>query len=148
MPNADSGARRDPFIDLVMASVDASIHRAAQQMGVMTLGALRDVLSMVPGDTPVVFDTGWAPAEVDSYRGYYERLAFEEVKEATASEVLATLNDADGRDFYGYKGGTYTMHAGTYLHVAPYGDCGPALVGIGWNDDRSALVIRTEMETF
>lgn len=44
-----------------------------------------------------------------SYRGYYEQLAFEPVKNTTAGEMLESAQSAVGKTFLGWKGGSYEM---------------------------------------
>jgi hypothetical protein len=50
---------------------------SARRQNILTLGELRDALKALPAETPVVMADGNAPAELSSYRGYYERLAIE-----------------------------------------------------------------------
>jgi hypothetical protein len=129
----------------LMDLVNAKVNDDARRSGVMTLGALRDALHQLPPDTPVVIDSGGSPGPVSSYRGYYERLAFEPTDTpVTAAEVVATLNAADGETFQGYKGGDCDMDVYTFLHVASYGDCGPRVVGLRAEADR--VVIETKNE--
>lgn len=64
-------------IDTIMELVNAKCNDDARRAGVMTLGQLRDGLSVLPPDTPVYLDTGDEPHALSSYRGYYERLAIE-----------------------------------------------------------------------
>ena len=148
--------------DAVKAMSDSS----AQSQGIKTLGEIRAALKMLPPETPVVCDNGEPPTALASYRGYYERLAIgtdarfpkRETKAhrsaeafgsgthdvtiaapATAAEVIKALDLADGDDFEGYKGGQFDMHAGTYLHLAEYGDCGRAVVGVRLDGDTAVI---------
>lgn len=65
----------------------------------------------------------------DSYRGYYDELAFEPVEKTTFGEMLAHAQFALGRTFQGYKGGDYTMHEGTPCWIASYGCSGGDRIG-------------------
>lgn len=131
----------------LMTLVNAKINDDARKSGVMTLGALRDMLKLLPPKTPVDLDVGGSPGSADSYRGYYERLALEPTTDhATAADVIDILNRADGATLQGYKGGYYDMDSSTFLHVAHYGDCGPQVVGLRVEGDRA--VIETKDEEF
>lgn len=109
----------------------------------LTLGGLIAALEAVEAETPVQFDSGGAPAEPDSYRGYYSDLAFCADSEArNAGEVLADCKSALGGTFTGYKGGEFVMEADTPLWVAPYGCCGPAIVDTRQADGKLILVTK------
>lgn len=59
-----------------------------------------------------------------SYRGYYDRVAFEPVrKPMTVEFMLAAAKGALGKTFRGYKGGDYLMDENTPVHLASYGNC-------------------------
>jgi len=62
--------------------------------------------------------------EADSYRGYYEQIAFEPKDSASVGEMLAHAKAAEGKTFTGYKGGEYTMTGDTIVNIAEYGHCG------------------------
>jgi hypothetical protein len=134
----------DIFVAGLQALARQASDASARAQGIMSLGDIRRALSAVPGTTPVVLDTGGHPGDVDSYRGYYERLAIAQGDPITAAEFVKVLDDADGSTFMGYKGGEYTMHSGTFVHVAEYGDCGRAVVGV--HVDGDVVVIETEGE--
>lgn len=55
--------------------------------------------------------------EACSYRGYYEQLAFVCDDNVTAAEMLLVAENAVGAEFYGYKGGDYTMDIHTPCHL-------------------------------
>lgn len=118
--------------------------------GTATLGAVIAGLERIHPDAAVQFDFCYlAPAEVDSYRGYYEHLALGwKDRDAPpywpqASELLATLKAAQGATFEGWKGGQYRMRADTPLWVANRGNSGgTGIVGLDLDGDRTA-VIRT-----
>lgn len=133
--------------DLLAAAVQAMSDASAREQGIKTLAETLRALEKIPAETPVVFDDGRHPGGVDSYRGYYERLAIEPTTEpTTVGDLVKTLDAADGETFHGYKGGEYRMHGGTYLHVAPHGVCGRALVGVALID--GVAVIQTKDEEF
>ena len=69
----------------------------------------------------------------DSYRGYYECVAFSPEKNVTVASMLAHAKSALGSTFEGYKGGEFTMHEFTDCYIAYYGTSvgdkiGPVLV--------------------
>lgn len=87
----------------------------------MTLGEMIAVLEKLPSDAMVGL------REPHSYRGYYERLAFEPCDPRPVAEVLSDARGCVGRTFTGYKGGDYTMDEGSDVHVAYEGACGDEL---------------------
>ena len=56
-----------------------------------------------------------------SYRGYYERLAFEPANDVPVHEMLTYAEEALGSTYVGYKGGDYLMHGDVQIHIAFYG---------------------------
>lgn len=67
---------------------------------------------------------------LDSYRGYYNQLAFPKGS-ATVSELLEDAKNAVGDVFTGYKGGEYIMYRDTEVWVANYSETGDMLMYIG-----------------
>ncbi len=63
----------------------------------------------------------------DSYRGYYDQLAFPLQPNVTVGEMIASAELAIGTTYQGYKGGDFTMDKDTYVHVAGYGSTGSEL---------------------
>jgi len=61
-----------------------------------------------------------------SYRGYYDRVAFE-LRQNTVAESLEAARSAVGATYQGWKGGEFPMHRLTEVHIASPGDCGPML---------------------
>lgn len=59
--------------------------------------------------------------EPDSYRGYYQDVAFEPKENVTFGEMLGYARSALGKTFTGYKGGEFTMHDFTDCWIAQYG---------------------------
>ncbi len=62
-----------------------------------------------------------------SYRGYYDRLAFEPMESTSIGSMLTLAESAMGQTFCGYKGGEYLMTQFSEVHLARYGCCGPEL---------------------
>jgi hypothetical protein len=91
----------------------------------LTLGELIERLKECQPDREVKFDfANFHPGGLDSYRGFYEQLAIEyqtdlEIKTA---DFIAKLEKAVGRNYEGYKGGSYTMFRDTPVWVANYGE--------------------------
>lgn len=56
-----------------------------------------------------------------SYRGYYDRLAFEPANDVPVYEMLASAEEALDSTYVGYKGGVYFMHGNVQVHIAFYG---------------------------
>lgn len=87
----------------------------------LTLGELIGFLKGIPSEELVK-----KFANPHSYRGYYNDLAIEPINDVfTAGEFLAVLtNEALDKEFYGYKGGLFTMHKNVDVYVAHKGSCG------------------------
>ena len=111
------------WMDYISAEVDRISAKEFQDAGGITLGQMIELLKQAQAfgadlDAPI---SGLISPH--SYRGYYERLAFEE-GETTLREMLALAESCVSEVFTGYKGGTFTMDGGSMVHVAPYG-CAP-----------------------
>ena len=92
----------------------------------MTLGKMIKALEAMP-ETMKIKGLG----ELDSYRGYYEDLAFEPLEgERSVEEILVQCRAAMGQVFEGYKGGNFVMGALTPIWLAHYGDCGKKIIAI------------------
>jgi hypothetical protein len=76
-----------------------------------------------------------------SYRGYYEDVAFEIVRDVTVGDMLAAAESALGNTYGGWKGDEFTMgwYTNTWL-VSEWGDCGESIgaVPLGLMLDDSA----------
>lgn len=94
----------------------------------MNLGELIDAVEPYKDvEGWVMFDFGSAsPDGIDSYRGYYDRLALgfsgERSDIMTPKDFYILLTSAVNKTFTGYKGGKYTMDRDTPVHVANYGE--------------------------
>lgn len=96
----------------------------------LTLGKMIKVLEGAGHGMSVVLDTGEAPGQPLSYRGYYSDLSFEPTDTPiNVGTFLEVCRGALGATFEGYKGGDFVMDERTPLWVAPYGCCGRAIMG-------------------
>lgn len=96
--------------------------RATSQM---TLGGLIKRLKELNPETLIKFNNP------DSYRGYYDDLAFAPNETGTKAELLLVeCQNSMGKVFHGYKGGDYMMGENTPVWIANYGDCGDKLISI------------------
>ncbi len=72
-------------------------------------------------------------AKPQSYRGFYDDLAFEPAQNVTVASMLAYAKEAVGRVYIGWKGGEFRMSEYTEVWLAEYGDTGegigPILLG-------------------
>jgi hypothetical protein len=98
--------------------------------GTLSLGELLDRVRGARPDIGVRFDfAGMAPGQVASYRGFYEHLAVEPIKDHVTVEVFRnSLQRALGATFEGYKGGTYRMHENTPVWVSFWGDSSGTMI--------------------
>lgn len=92
----------------------------------MTLGELIAALKAVPNQNGLV---PWGFGQPDSYRGYYEQVAFEPLENVTIASMLAAAESALGATFQGYKGGDYLMDEYTECWIAEYGRRGGDQIG-------------------
>lgn len=65
-------------------------------------------------------------AKPNSYRGYYEDVAFEPAENVTLKSMLKHAKSALNKTFTGYKGGEFTMNNYTETWIASYGTCSGA----------------------
>jgi hypothetical protein len=109
----------------------------------LTLGKFIDLLRTLPQDRTIA-----GIGSPDSYRGYYDDLAFRPTSEVrTVADVLnMLLVECMGRTFCGYKGGDYLMGEHTPLWIAEYGDCGDKLVAL--NVDASPITPVTQPDSY
>lgn len=111
----------------------------------LTLGELIGKLEKFPTATPCRYDFNVVgPDGIDSYRGYYDELALGCGRQGvTAGEVLVTCRSAVGREFHGYKGGTFLMTEATPVWVANWGECdGTAVVDVVRDAEFVVIVTR------
>jgi len=90
------------------------------------LKELIEQLRLLPQDKELSFGFG----EPDSYRGYYEELAFTPIEGAKVKDMLAHAKSAMGKTFTGYKGGEFKMHEFTDCYIAEYGTSAGDKIGI------------------
>jgi hypothetical protein len=107
----------------------------------MNLSELIARLAVLPSSLRIVF-----LHQPHSYRGYYERLAFEidESRQMAVSEALDLCRALVGTEMSGYKGGTYRIGDKTLIHLAHYGETGVQLVGV--EDDGRFKVYDSELQ--
>lgn len=90
----------------------------------MTAGQLIAMLEEYPKESVVAFTV----KKPHSYRGYYERLAFEfDWQICSVEKMIGTIRSALGRTYTGYKGGEYYMNEDSDVYLAKYGCCGEEL---------------------
>jgi hypothetical protein len=68
-------------------------------------------------------------ANPHSYRGHYEQLAFEPVRDITVGDMLAAARSALGTTFEGWKGGDFTMTETTDCWISMHGESGDNKIG-------------------
>jgi len=96
-------------------------------------------------DLPVIrSDNGMSIGDLNSYRGYYDQLAFEPSKEIrTFGNVVDVAKSAIGKTFIGWKGGEFQMTKNTPLWVSAGGHVSHnAIVGIKIKRDKLVLVVK------
>lgn len=115
--------------DILQTLIDEHLSKLAEQRSkeMFTLGNLIDELEKYPKDWGVyILPFNLVPEEFCSYRGYYEDLnltvitrseAISKNKEMTVGRLLEMAKEANGKTFYGYKGGEFTMNRNTPIWV-------------------------------
>lgn len=68
-------------------------------------------------------------ANPHSFRGYYEQLTFEPVRDIKVGDVLDACRFALGHTFQGWKGGDYTMGLHTDCWISRVGESGDNKIG-------------------
>ena len=89
----------------------------------MNLGQLIQRLRQEPSDK--IVPLGFYSA--NSYRGYYEDLAFAPARNVTVGEMLRAAEEANGETYHGWKGGDYVMDLDSTVWLAEQGHCGETL---------------------
>jgi hypothetical protein len=108
----------------------------------LSLGELLDLCEAHP-DALIVVDGKGGLGSENSYRGYYDELAFApQGNPCGAVEVRESCKRALSNPYEGYKGGTYHYDRSTSLWYAPYGMCGPAIVSGEYKDGTIHLKTR------
>jgi hypothetical protein len=96
-------------------------------------------LGSQPKDNEVYFNFGdFFPMGIASYRGYYDQLAlgyFSDTESLNKPKLVSDwLNDLTlciGKQFGGYKGGSYTMDKDTPIWVSNWGQAtGTTVIGV------------------
>lgn len=117
------------MIDNMQKLIDKHLDSLAKQRSkeMFTLGNLIDELEKYPKDWGVYIEPfHLVPNNFCSYRGYYRDLNItvktrREAKlknqEITVGEFLEMAKEANGKTFYGYKGGEFTMNRNTPIWV-------------------------------
>lgn len=103
----------------------------------------------------IYFDFGSAvPTTLDSWRGVYAELALgykltgydsEERFYPTAEDLLTELKQAIGKEFYGWKGGEFTMDENTPVWVDNPGNYNRTII-TGIHDTGYSIIILTQYE--
>lgn len=98
----------------------------------MTLGRLIRHLQDVTAHNHQGFEMPYGLENPHSYRGSYEKIAFEVCAYGrTTTDILDEVVACVGESFPGWKGGDYVMDADTLVYVAREGDLGrPLTVGL------------------
>lgn len=87
---------------------------------------LKELIRMLKkADPNIVVAKGFG--EGDSYRGYYEQLAFEPVENTTIGQMLKFAEASVDQMYMGYKGGSYVMTLETDVWLAKYSESGPEI---------------------
>ena len=89
----------------------------------MTLGELIDELER--HNPRIVVKEGFDNPH--SYRGWYDRLAFQTASSISIGDMLQVARGALGSTFYGWKGGEYVMREWTECYLANPGELGEEL---------------------
>jgi len=83
----------------------------------MVLGELISELKKHNAKKVVPFGFG----KPNSYRGFYEDVAFEPAENVTVGSMLKYAKEAKGKTYHGYKGGEYKTNEYTDCWIAEYG---------------------------
>lgn len=144
-------------MDPLRLAVKAMRTEVFQQTPQWTLGQLIDALRNVDAsdDCDVSFAFGYfVPTTCASWRGSYDEIAIgyalnDSGGRPTLKDFLSHLRSCVGKEFTGWKGGTFTMDVDTPVWVAEPGDSGnTGVIGIrrevGANGKAYRVHIRTD----
>lgn len=118
----------------------------------LKLGELIALLEKCEPKTKVSFDFVYfvPDCSIHSWRGSYDELALgygpsslRDGDDPTVEKMLDILKGAVGKEFYGWKGGEYTMHLDTPLWVGNPRDAGHTAI-VGVKDEKWNVFILTE----
>ena len=81
---------------------------------------LEDIITILEDEDPEnIIPIGFDSPH--SYRGSYDKLAFEPSRRITVKKMLANAKKAINSKYSGYKGETYKMTENTKVYLANYG---------------------------
>jgi hypothetical protein len=100
-------------------------HQAAQIGNYIDLGGI--ITRLEQEDPNRVLPIGFANPH--SYRGYYEQLAFEPVRDISVGDMLTAARAALGTTFEGWKGGDYLMIESTDCWISLHGESADNKIG-------------------
>jgi len=100
----------------------------------MTLGEYIEKLKTLDPEKKVPIGLGGP----HSWRGRYDELAFEPVKDTTVKEMLEAAESALNSYQHGWKGGDYFMTEETPIHVEYEG---------AWSDDKTLFNLLLDLMT-
>jgi hypothetical protein len=127
-------------VNHLLEQIKLEIKLGKREKGYLDIKTLISLVKLLPKDTLVVPKL----SRPDSYRGYYEDLAFEYSNDfQTAAELLELLESCIGKTYTGYKGGDYTCHENTLCWFGFYGTtCGSkAITGLEYHEDAGTAQI-------
>lgn len=134
----------EAFLEMIKKQVASDVDEHMHQHSVMRLGYFIEALKKIPSDTLVIFDfCNFSPTTLDSYRGYYDHLAFDYEQDVTkeVKDILPICEEAMGKTYEGWKGGEFIMGQETPLWVSRRGESGnTAIVGI-WHLPHVAVIM-------
>lgn len=118
-----------------------------ERLGISTEPNVRwtgEAYEVVPvADNKIIGESGYDHKYSYSYG--VDRLMI--AQPCTANILVNALEMADGTSFDGYKGGSFLMDEGSYLHVAPEGSTGTCVIGLSFSED-DGIIIETEEEVW
>lgn len=113
-----------------------------------TLGEILDRLTNKDQTLPIIIDIGMCPVGIDSYRGYYDHLAISYENRGPCTrpcvgDFVSILNNANGKIFEGWNGGSFGMDRLTPLWVANPGE-NTRLAVTGIKEFEGVIIITTD----
>ena len=103
-------------------------HQEKVASGQLTIGQAIAKLEKLPEELCVIISApgteyeGFAPGNMDSYRGYYDQLSIApDGGGETVKRLLVNLEGSIGSTYSGWKGGEYTMDKDTWIWISEVG---------------------------
>lgn len=143
----------EDFMKMIDKQVADAAKIVSAAAGQRTIGELIVQLENIKNqEANIIYDfCNLQPTEPDSYRGFYDQLAFGwraydyQKPDAKVKDMLAWLKEAVGKTYTGYKGGEYVMSEDTMVWVDNTGKASSTGIANIIDMGHTAMIITTHV---